>query len=100
MEAKMASIVRSTQEWEAELGHRINAIRKQRGMTQEELASRSNISRSAVKYLEAGRGSTLATFVKVARALELDEIFDQIFAVSTPISPLAMLAAQRKNVRR
>ena len=96
----MANIVRSTQEWEAELGRRINATRKQRGMTQEELAQRANISRSAVKYLEAGKGSTLASFVMVARALELDEIFDQIFAVTTPISPLAMLAAQRKRERK
>ncbi|MCX6430323.1 MAG: helix-turn-helix transcriptional regulator [Actinobacteria bacterium] len=96
----MAGIVRSTEEWEAELGRRINLIRKQRGMTQEELAQRSNISRSAVKYLEAGKGSSLASFVKVARALELDEIFDQIFAVSSPISPLAILAAKRKLERK
>lgn len=96
----MAGIVRSTEEWEAELGRRINVIRKQRGMTQEELAQRSNISRSAVKYLEAGKGSSLASFVKVARALELDEIFDQIFAVSSPISPLAILAAKRKLERK
>ena len=96
----MAVEVRTTEEWEAELGRRINAIRKQRGITQEELAHRAGISRSAVKYLEAGRGSTLASFVKVARALELDEIFDQVFPVSTPISPLAILAAKRKLERR
>ena len=96
----MASIVRNTEEWEVEIGRRIHAIRKQRGMTQEELAQRSNISRSAVKYLEAGKGSTLASFVKVARALELDEIFDHVFALTTPISPLAILAAKRKSERR
>ncbi len=96
----MAGIVRSIEEWEAELGSRISALRKQRGMTQEELAQRANISRSSIKYLETGRGSSLASFVKVTRALELDGIFDQIFAVSTPISPLAILAEKRNRERR
>ncbi|HUW88045.1 MAG TPA: helix-turn-helix transcriptional regulator [Candidatus Paceibacterota bacterium] len=92
----MATIVRSTSDWEAELGSRVRLVRKQRKMTQQELADRSNVSRSAIKYLEAGKGSSLATFLNVVRALELDENLDQIFAVVSTISPLALLQAKKK----
>lgn len=90
------SIVRSTPEWEAELGRRIRATRKQRKLTQQELADRSNVSRSAIKYLEAGNGSSLATFLNVSRALGLEGELEQIFAPVSTISPLALLEAKRK----
>ncbi|MDP1720098.1 MAG: helix-turn-helix transcriptional regulator [Candidatus Nanopelagicaceae bacterium] len=93
----MAGIVRSTADWETELGNRVRAVRKQRKMTQQELADRSNVSRSAIKYLEAGHGSSLATFLNVVRALELDENLDQIFAVVSTISPLALLQDKKKS---
>ena len=93
------AIVRSTPGWEEELGNRVRVVRKQRKMTQQELADRSNVSRSAIKYLEAGKGSTLATFLKVVRALGLDENLDQIFAVVSTISPLALLHAKKKSGR-
>lgn len=90
-------IVRSTSGWEQELGTRVRLVRKQRKMTQQELADRSNVSRSAIKYLESGKGSSLATFLNVVRALELDENLDQIFAVVSTISPLALLQAKQKS---
>ena len=90
-------IVRSTSSWEQELGTRVRLVRKQRKMTQQELADRSNVSRSAIKYLESGKGSSLATFLNVVRALELDENLDQIFAVVSTISPLALLQAKQKS---
>lgn len=92
----MSAVVRSTHDWEIELGRRIQIARKQQGMTQQELADRSNVSRSAIKYLESGNGSTLSTFVKVARALGLDESFDETFGVVPTISPLAIIQAKRK----
>lgn len=96
----MGAIVRSTRDWELELGGRIQIVRKQQGMSQQELADRSNVSRSAIKYLESGKGSTLATFVKVARALGLDESFDQTFGVVPTVSPLAIIQAKRKLNRK
>lgn len=91
------AIVRSTSGWEVELGNRVRLVRKQRKMTQQELADRSNVSRSAIKYLEAGKGSSLATFLNVVRALGLDENLDQIFAVVSTISPLALLRDKKKS---
>lgn len=95
----MGTIVRSTPEWESELGGRIRIARKQQHMTQQELANRSNVSRSAIKYLEAGHGSSLATFLNVSRALGLGESLDRVFATISTISPLALLEAQRKSGR-
>lgn len=95
----MASLVRSTPEWEAELGRRIKAARKERHLTQQELADRSNVSRSAIKYLEAGNGSSLATFLNVARALCLEGDLEKIFSPVSTISPLALLEARRKSSR-
>lgn len=93
----MGTIVRSTQDWEAELGRRVRAIRKQQKLTQQELAQRSNVSRSAIKYLEAGNGSSLATFLNVCRALGLDQNFEKVFMTASTISPLALLEAKRKS---
>lgn len=91
------AIVRSTSVWEAELGNRVRLVRKQRKMTQQELADRSNVSRSAIKYLESGKGSSLATFLNVVRALDLDEDLEEIFAVVSTISPLALLREKQKS---
>lgn len=92
----MVTQVRKTSDWEIELGRRVRLVRKQRRMTQQELADRSNVSRSAIKYLESGKGSSLATFLNVVRALDLDENLDQIFAVVSTVSPLALWQAKKK----
>jgi len=95
----MGMIVRSTKGWEQEIGARIRAIRKRSELTQQELADLANVSRSAIKYLEAGHGSSLATFIGVAKALNLDKEIDQIFALSSQISPMALLAKKSKSKR-
>ncbi len=90
------TIIRSTSDWEAELGNRVRMVRKHWKMTQQELAERANVSRSAIKYLESGKGSSLATFLNVLRALDLDENLEEIFAVVSTISPLALLKAKKR----
>lgn len=92
----MASLVRSTADWEAELGRRIRATRKQRKLSQQGLADKSNVSRSAIKYIEAGNGSSLATFLNVVRALGLESDLEKIFTPVSSISPLAILEAKKK----
>ena len=89
-------VVRSTPDWQAELGNRVRVVRKARKMTQLELAERANVSRSAIKYLESGKGSSLATFLNVLRALDLDENLEEIFAVVSTISPLALMKAKKR----
>jgi transcriptional regulator with XRE-family HTH domain len=91
----MSVIVRSTAAWEADLGQRLRVARKRARLSQSALAAKANVSLSAIKSLEAGRGSTLRTFVSVVRALNLDTGLDRIFAVTSTVSPVAMLQARR-----
>lgn len=74
----MSAIVRTTQDWETDLGQRIRLARKRARLSQQALADRANVSRTAVKSLEAGKGSTLRTFINVVRALGLDTGLDRI----------------------
>ena len=90
----MSQLVRSTDAWETELGQRLRAARKREPFSQAALAARANVSLSAVKSLEAGRGSSLKTFVSVVRALNLDAGLDRVFAVTSAVSPVAMLQAR------
>lgn len=92
----MTPVVRSTADWEAQLGQWIRATRKQRKLSQQELADKSNVSRSAIKYIEAGNGSSLATFLNVMRALGLEGELEKILTSVSSISPLAILEATRK----
>ena len=92
----MSQLARGTQAWEAELGQRLRAARKRARLSQAELATRANVSLSAVKSLEAGRGSSLKTFIGVVRALDLDAGLDRVFAVTSTVSPVAMLQARSK----
>jgi transcriptional regulator with XRE-family HTH domain len=90
----MALIVRDTAEWEAEIGRRLKRARKDRGLTQAQLAAAANVSTSAIKSLEAGRGSTLRTLIGALRALDLDEAFDRTFAAAPSVDPMALLRAR------
>ena len=69
-------------------------------MTQQDLADHANISRSAVKYVESGSGSTLSTFIGIIRALELDATVDQIFAAVPTISPIAIYRAANRSTTK
>ncbi len=64
----MSGIV-TTQDWEAEIGAQIRRARILDNLTQAELAGKANVSLPTVSKLEAGKGSTVSTLVRVARAL-------------------------------
>ena len=58
-----------------QLGIAIAALRKMRGMSQEQLAEQANISRSHLSAIEAPgmvRGFSLEVFYNIADALEVD----------------------------
>jgi transcriptional regulator with XRE-family HTH domain len=57
----------------AELGRVIRRVRRERRLTQIELAERANVARGAVQKLEEGRGTVnLTTVLKILRMLSLD----------------------------
>ena len=52
-----------------ELGKRLQRERLNHNMTQIELASKSGVSVRSLQYLETGRACTLASLIKILRAL-------------------------------
>jgi transcriptional regulator with XRE-family HTH domain len=54
------------------LGERIQALRNQRGLTQEQLADKAGLSRGYIARLETGRHDPAATtLAKIAKALRV-----------------------------
>lgn len=53
-------------------GKRVAEVRKSRGVTQQELAERTNLSVVAIAYIETGkRWARLGTLSKIAKALKV-----------------------------
>lgn len=58
-------------EFRKQLGKRVQELRKQKGITQEELAARINLDRVSVGYIEQGiRTPKLRTLLLIANALK------------------------------
>jgi transcriptional regulator with XRE-family HTH domain len=73
-----------------ELGNVLKLIRLQQNLTQEQLAGKAGLSRSAISELENGKTATsLITVVQVLRALQQLHLFDN-WKVAGQISPLQM----------
>ena len=94
----MTDIPSTLSETEVRLGAAIRQFRLDAGFDQVELATRANISRSAVQALEAGSGSRLRTLVSTLRALNRLDALDSLTPAAGP-SPLELLAQARRNAR-
>ena len=64
----------------ASIGKQIKAIRERLGMTQEQLAKRSNLTQSVIADIENGRRNNLqlSTMQKIAAALNCKPIFQML----------------------
>ncbi len=74
---------------EAEFGAQIRRARLIEDITQEELATKANITKRTLSKLENGQGSTLTTILKVLRALGRDDWLGTLEPEPT-VSPLRM----------
>ena len=83
--------------WEAELGHRLRAVRVAERLTQQELADRANVSLGAVRHLEQGAGATTTTLAKVLRALGREGWIDALAPPAVSFSPLQLLHERRRG---
>lgn len=90
----------SVEELQAQLGEQIRQLRIAKNLTQFSAAEKAGISERAMKDLEAGRGSTVETLLRVLKALDSLAGLDLIVPKPT-VSPLAMLrhAKPRQRVR-
>jgi transcriptional regulator with XRE-family HTH domain len=94
---------RTTDEWERHIGSQVRRLRLRDNVSQTSLAATANVSESTIKNLEAGRGSSLATLIRVARALGRTDWLDELAAPDPTMSPLERLRTARvgeQQVRR
>lgn len=90
--------LQSPDELVRDLGDRLRALRLSTGLTQASLADKAGISPRALRDLEAGRGSTLHTLVRVLKALGAEQNIDAL--VPQPrVSPMALLEQPRGRKR-
>ena len=83
------------------LGEDLNAWRRLRRLTVEEVADRAGVGRSTVLRLEAGGGSTLENTLRVARALGvLDALTKSVDPYDTDIGRLRADEILPQRVRR
>ena len=88
----------TSDDWEAELGRQIRALRLRQNIDQRQLAKRAGIALNAVKNLESGKGATLRSLVQALRVLNR---VDWLRALAPPvsISPVQMLKAKAPRQR-
>lgn len=82
----------------AELGERLQRRRLSEGFTQATLADKAGVSRRSLIALEAGHGSQLETFVRVLKALGLEDNLAALVPVPR-VSPMALLTAGKPRKR-
>jgi transcriptional regulator with XRE-family HTH domain len=92
----------SPYELQAILGEQLKKLRIAKNLDQVTTAEKAGISEKALRNLEAGRGSSIETLVRVLKALDsLDGL--RLLAPSPTFSPLALLRHSgkvRQRVRR
>jgi transcriptional regulator with XRE-family HTH domain len=78
------------------VGERIKVIRQQKGMSQEELASFSGISRRTISSLEGGKGLSLQNLIKVLKALGISHRLNDLI-MPLPVSPKQVVLSSKKQ---
>lgn len=84
---------KTVNEWEAEVGDQLRALRLRANLDQRTLAEQAGIGLTALKNLESGKGATVKTLIKMLRALDRAAWLATL-APAVSISPLQMLKAK------
>ena len=94
---------KSPQELQTELGRRMRQLRLSRNIDQRAVAEKAGVTRASLQNLEAGRGSSLQTLLRILKALNYLEGIE-ILAPEPTVNPLALLKTktppQRARHRR
>ena len=80
----------------AELGGRLQALRKLRGLNQDEAAARADLSRRTVSRAEQGQNPQLGTVIRLLRVYgRLDAL--ESFIPEPSVSPMTLLKRRRRK---
>lgn len=88
----------TSEEWETTLGRQLRDLRLRQNVDQRQLAEQAGVALNVVKNLEAGKGATVKSLVKVLRILGRVEWLDSL-APAVSISPLQMLKSKPSRQR-
>ena len=88
----------TTEELEGELGAQLRAARLRRNLSQADLAADAGIALGSLRNLEAGKGATVTTLVRVIRSLRMEDWLVGLQPEVT-ISPMQMLRAKKPRQR-
>lgn len=85
-----------------ELGSRLARLRIESELTQEELATKSGVSKSTVVRLESGMPVQTTTFVRILRTLHLLSSLDAVIIAESirPMETLLLQGKKRQRVRK
>ena len=83
----------------SEIGARLATIRLSRNTTQAQLAREAGVSKRTLERIEAGRSVQLTSFVRLLRALGLDERLDALLPPPQP-SPIELLRREGRTPQR
>ncbi len=86
------------EEIEERIGAAVRQWRIDAGLSQDELAERASLSRTAIKRLEAGLGTRLESLIRALLALGRIDALDALTPRTGP-SPIEQLVAQRRAGR-
>ena len=82
-----------------ELGERLARLRKQQGMSQQELATTAGVGVATLRRIEDGRDGKLGSWVRLLLALQQDAPLDQLLPEITrsPMREAEAARARRKK---
>lgn len=88
---------RSVEEWEQHVGDHIRQIRLAKNLSQARLAHLADVSTGTIHNLESGLGTSLATLIKVLRALGEERWLTELQPSKPPFDPVAAFAQRERE---
>ena len=82
---------------ETGIGASIRQARIRKGLSLDEAAARANLSPTAVRNLELGRGSTVRTMIKVLSVIGETRLFTEWIESANEFSPIAFFRETKKK---
>lgn len=89
---------KSINELQSSLGEQLQRLRLAKNLDQRTTAEKAGISEKALRNLEAGRGSTVESLLRVLKALDSLEGIEML-APKSSINPLALLRSTKVRQR-